>query len=215
MSSLSDPARFAQAQACDLADTLQWFGMSAEDAQACASEDTVPQNWLVPLIDPPAFCPGCLALAGQDWPPGASSRFCGRCRDQLRRVHQVKRWNRDRAHQVMAGKARARQFTHEYQSVAGLASFSAFSARWRAVQGIAPLYAEDARRYLTPEMIRDLGRPLPVEMTTIILQAWRQGMLYGVPWWTPERLAAFAERHRDDQPTLFDADTLRDLEGWR
>ena len=73
---------------------------------------------------------------------------------------QCRGWNADPAHQIAAGRARAARFTHEYQSEAGHTAFAAFSARWRASQGLPPLSADDARKYVTPEMIRDLGRPL-------------------------------------------------------
>ncbi len=147
-----------------------------------------PASRLAALINPPAACPGCLAAAGQPWPADTTARFCPRCRDRLRRVHQVKRWNRDQAH----------------QAAAGLASYTAFSARWRATQGIAPLTAAAARRYVTPDMIRQpSGMPLASATKEAIYQAWCGGRLYGVLWWTPERLAARTEAPDDRQLSLF------------
>ncbi|SRR5579875_650992 len=131
---------------------------------------------LLLLCDPPSACPGCLAQAGQPWPADTTSRFCPRCRDRLRRMAQVRRWNRDPVHQAMAGRA----------------SFDAFSARWRAQQGLATLSADAARRYVTPDMIRLLGHEIDPQTRQTIYRGWCQGWLYGVPWWTPERLAAFA-----------------------
>lgn len=155
---------------------------------------SAPVSRLAALIDPPAACPGCLAQAGQPWPADTTSRFCPRCRDRMRRVHQVKRWNRD----------------HTHQTAAGVASFTAFSARWRASQGIAPLMAAAARRYVTPPMIRQpSGAPLASATQAAIHQAWCAGKLYGVLWWTPDRLAALATAPTDErQASLFDAATL-------
>src|SRR5215467_10289740 len=90
------------------------------------------------LVNPPHYCPGCVADPGQPFPVGATSRQCARCLDRIRRVYQCARWNQDHAHQVAAGHA----------------SWDAFSARWRASGGLPPLTADAARRYVTPEMIR-------------------------------------------------------------
>ncbi len=120
------------------------------------------------LVDPPAYCPGCLAEAGLPWPDEATTRHCTHCLDRVRRVWQVNRWNRDRDHQVMAGRA----------------SWTAFSARWRASSGLAPLSADAARRYVTPDMIRGpAGVPLPPELQRVVYRSWCMGRLEHVAAW--------------------------------
>ena len=84
----------------------------------------------------------------------------------------------------MAGRARAGQFTHEYQVQAGHQSYSAFSARWRAWQGLPPLSAEAVQRYVTIEDIHGpLGKELPAVLRAEIYQAWCSGRLVGVATW--------------------------------
>lgn len=101
-----------------------------------------------------------------------------------RRVAQCQQWNTDASHQVLAGKARAAQFTPESQAAAGHASFEAFSARWRAAQGASPLFAEAVRKYVLPAMIRGpLGQPLPPDLQEEIWRAWCAGNPYGVEVW--------------------------------
>ena len=131
-----------------------------------------------------------FTTAGQSWQcpndPACPQRVqgaCRRCRDHLRRMRQVEAWNADHAHQVLAGQARAQEFTSEYQQQAGHASFAAFSARWRAEQGLGPLDAEAVRRYVTPDMIRHLSRPVPPPLQQRIYRAWCAGYLYGVGRW--------------------------------
>jgi len=120
------------------------------------------------IVDPPAYCPGCLAEAGLPFSARATTRHCPRCLDRIRRVHQCARWNQDHAHQVAAGHA----------------SWDAFSARWRASSGLAPLSVEAARRYVTPDLIRGpMGSLLPESLRRTIYRAWLAGYLVGVVAW--------------------------------
>jgi hypothetical protein len=136
-------------------------------ARAEATEAVVAAQ-VAEIISPPSACSGSVATAGQPWPERTTARFCRRCQDRLRRVHQVRQWNADHAHQVMAGHA----------------SFEAFSSRWRAGQGLAPLSAEAVRRYLNPEHIRSaLGVVLPAALQETIYRAWCAGELVGVSAW--------------------------------
>jgi hypothetical protein len=97
-------------------------------------------------------------------------------RDRERRMAQVQGWNADVAHQHLAGKGRAAQFTRESQA-----------------QGLPPLRTEAVCRYVTPDMIRDpLGRPLPAELQQRIFRAWCAGFLFGVLRWVYE--PAWAEQ---------------------
>jgi len=143
------------------------------------------------IVDPPAYCPGCLAEAGLAFPERATTRHCARCLGRIRRVYRCARWNQDHAHQVAAGHA----------------NWGAFSARWRASSGLAPLSAEAARRYVTPEMIRGpLGMLLPERLRTEIHRAWCVGQLLGVEAWLaeedapphPDGLWASAHTHGHD-----------------
>jgi len=123
------------------------------------------------IVDPLAYCPGCLAEAGLPFPERATTRHCRACLDRIRRVYQCARWNRDPAHQVAAGHT----------------SWDAFSARWRASGGLAPLAVDAARRYVTPEMIRGpLGALLPERLCMEIHRAWCVGQLFGVEAWLAE-----------------------------
>jgi hypothetical protein len=100
------------------------------------------------------------------------------------RAEQCLAWNSDPAHQRLAGQARARQFSREYQVQAGQQSFSAFSARWRARQGLAPLSVEAAVRYVTIEDIcGPLGESLPAAMRAQVYAAWCTGRLVSVTAW--------------------------------
>jgi len=137
--------------------------------------DSVRHDWrgaagscLRGIVDPPAYCPGCLAEAGQSFPERATTRHCARCLDRIRRVYQCARWNQDHDHQVAAGHA----------------SWDAFSARWRAGSGLAPLTVEAARRYVTPDLIRGpMGSLLPERLRHAIHRAWLAGYLVGVVAW--------------------------------
>ena len=91
------------------------------------------------------------------------------------RAMQCREWNADHQHQVLAGQARAQQFTPEYQAAAGHASFAAFSARWRAQQGLCPLSVNDLLRYVTPADICALGDPLPPHLQDAMYIAWASG----------------------------------------
>jgi hypothetical protein len=123
------------------------------------------------IVDPPAYCPGCLAEVGHSFPERATTRHCLRCLDRIRRVYQCARWNQDHAHQAAAGHA----------------SWDAFSARWRASSGLAPLSADAACRYVTPAMIRGpLGMLLPERLRQQIHRAWCGGHLFGVDAWLAE-----------------------------
>lgn len=105
------------------------------------------------------------------WPAGTTSRYCRGCLARARRVWRVKRWNADRAHQVLAGRA----------------SWAAFSARWRASVGLAPLSAEAVRRYVTPAMIRGpAGAFLPERLQVAIYRAWCAGQLVSLEAWLDE-----------------------------
>jgi hypothetical protein len=126
---------------------------------------------ILAVVDPPAYCPGCLAEANQPWPEGATTQHCRRCLNRIRRVYRCARWNADHVHQVAAGHA----------------SWDAFSARWRASGGLAPLSVNAARRYVTPEMIRGpLGMLLPERLRAEIHRTWCMGQLLGVEAWLSE-----------------------------
>jgi hypothetical protein len=100
------------------------------------------------------------------------------------RARQCRRWNAKRDHQVMAGKARAAQFTREHQSTAGLASQAAHFARFRAGHGSPPLCAEWVRDYVTPAMIHGpLSQPPPEPLQRIIFDTWLAGVPYVVSYW--------------------------------
>ncbi len=115
-------------------------------------------------------CSFCVALGALPWPEeGTPLRLCPE-HLRLSRVLQCRGWNADHGHQVMAGHA----------------AFAAFSARFRAEQGMAPLSADDARRYVQPDMIRSVGAPLPPELQARIHRAWCHGYLYGVLRWIYE-----------------------------
>ncbi len=134
-------------------------------------EDEELRARVISVVDPSAYCPGCLAEAGLPFPERATTRHCARCLDRIRRVYQCARWNQDHAHQVAAGHA----------------SWDAFSARWRASGGLAPLSVDAARRYVTPEMIRGpLGMLLPERLRVEIHRAWYVGQLFGVEAWLAE-----------------------------
>ena len=103
---------------------------------------------------------------------------------ELSPSEQCLQWNGDHEHQRMAGQARARQFTRDYQVQAGCRSFSAYSARWRASQGLAPLSADAVVRHVTIEDIHGpLGKELPAVLRAEIYQAWCSGRLVGVDTW--------------------------------
>jgi hypothetical protein len=93
-------------------------------------------------IDPDPCCPFCVALAALPWPDEKTP--LNLCATQLRlsRILHCRGWNAGPAHQLAAGRARARQFIREFQSAAGHAAFAAFSARWRVSEGLPPLSAE-------------------------------------------------------------------------
>jgi len=121
-------------------------------------------------------CPICVTLGALPWPEGiegrggdAAGEAVRLCPAHLRlwRVLQCRGWNADAEHQALAGRA----------------SWAAFSARWRAGQGLPPLSVEDARRYVSPDMIGHLGMPLPSELRAAIHRAWCAGQLLGVPAW--------------------------------
>jgi hypothetical protein len=99
-------------------------------------------------------------------------------------VARCRAWNADQAHQVAAGKARARTFTLAHQSAAGLASYAAFSARFRADHGSPPLNGDWVRRYVAPDQIRGpLGAALPAPLQQIIFAGWCAGIPYGTAYW--------------------------------
>jgi hypothetical protein len=100
-----------------------------------------------------------------------------------RQRQQCQQWNADSLHQVMAGRARARQFTHAYQSACGQAAQTAFMARWRAANGLPPPSAEAVRTYVTSDMIRHPTRPISPIMQHSIYDSWCAGVLYGVGYW--------------------------------
>ncbi len=147
--------------------------LETEEVQASASRQfsacpASSGSAIAAMVDPPAYCPGCLAEAGLPFPEHATTRHCKACLDRIRRVCQCARWNRDPAHQIAAGHA----------------SWDAFSARWRASGGLAPLSVHAARRYVTPEMIRGpLGMLLPERLRMEIHRAWCMGQLLGVEAW--------------------------------
>ncbi len=95
-------------------------------------------------------------------------------------------WNADRAHQVAAGKARAKAFTSEYQSAAGSASFIAFSARMRAEHAGVQLFPQEAARYVQPADIRCPYGPLPFVLQQCIHAAWAAGQGWGIDHWLAE-----------------------------
>jgi hypothetical protein len=139
-----------------------------DDVLPSPKEEAAVAARIAALVDPPAYCPGCLAERGERWPDGATTRHCPRCLDRIRRVYQCARWNADHAHQVAAGRA----------------SWDAFSARWRASTGLAPLTVEAARRYVTSEQIRGpLGTFLPEALRAAVHRAWSAGLLVGVAAW--------------------------------
>lgn len=99
-------------------------------------------------------------------------------------VLRCQAWNADRAHQVMAGKARAKQFTTAHQSAAGVASFAAFAARFRAEHGSPPLNGQWVARYVTSEQVRGpMGIALPAPLQAIVHAAWCAGLPYGIDYW--------------------------------
>jgi hypothetical protein len=131
-------------------------------------------------------CLFCIVLAALPFPDAAegSSEHCCAFHRRVLRQLQCLGWNTDHDHQVLAGQARAQQFTPEYQQAAAFASWAAFSARWRASQGLGPLSAEAVRKYLTPEQIRGpLGLPLRPDLQATIYRAWRAGELRHVAAW--------------------------------
>ncbi len=134
-------------------------------AEAVGSADSAS---IAAIVDPPAYCHGCVAEAGLPFPARATTRHCSRCLDRIRRVYQCARWNQDHMHQVAAGHA----------------SWDAFSARWRASSGLAPLAVDAARRYVTPDLIRGpMGSLLPERLRRTIYRAWLAGYLVGVVAW--------------------------------
>lgn len=99
-------------------------------------------------------------------------------------TEQCLEWNRDPAHQRMAGQARSRQFTRDYQTQAGHCCFAAFSARWRAGQGLAPLSVEAAQGYVTIDHIRGpLGQVVPPALRAEVYAARCTGYLVSVATW--------------------------------
>jgi hypothetical protein len=124
---------------------------------AAQEDETTSLAGIAAIVDPPAYCPGCLAEAGLPFPARATTRHCARCLDRIRRVYQCARWNQDHAHQVAAGHASS---------------------------GLAPLSVEAARRYVTPEMVRGpMGSLLPGWLRRSIHSAWLAGYLVGVVAW--------------------------------
>jgi hypothetical protein len=139
-----------------------------EDSAAQAVGNVTSAACIAAIVDPPAYCPGCLAEAGLPFPARATTRHCPRCLDRIRRVYHCARWNQDHAHQVAAGHA----------------NWDAFSARWRASSGLAPLSVEAARRYVTPDLIRGpMGSLLPEGLRHAIYRAWLAGYSVGVVAW--------------------------------
>ncbi len=137
-------------------------------AEAVDSVTSAATASIAAIVDPPAYCPGCLAEASLPFPTRATIQHCLRCLDRIRSVYRCARWNQDHAHQVAAGHA----------------SWDAFSARWRTSSGLAPLSVEAGRRYVTPEMIRGpLGMLLPEQQRAKIHRAWCVGQLVGVEAW--------------------------------
>ncbi len=164
-----------------------------EDAQALLPD----------ALDP--SCPFCIVLAALPFPTGnaAGEHYCSFHLPLWRRL-QCQGWNADHTHQVLAGKARAQQFTPDYQQTAGFASWEAFSARWRASGGLAPLSADAARKYVIPDLIRGAcGLAVPPDLQQTIYRAWCAGLLCHVTAWQsddpppePEGLwATQQERH--------------------
>ena len=99
------------------------------------------------------------------------------------RAEQCRAWNASRAHQVLAGKARAAGMTYEERAKGGYASSAKQGAIWRAQQGLAPRLVADAQ-LLTPEDIRSFsGQSLSHELRQRILRAWRAGVLLNVGYW--------------------------------
>lgn len=96
---------------------------------------------------------------------------------------QCQAWNADRAHQVAAGQARARGFTHAHQSAAGMTAFQAFSARMRASHGSPQLFPLAAAKYVEPDEIGSFAGALPPALQAIIHAAWAAGNGWGVDHW--------------------------------
>ena len=149
---------------------------------------------------PDPSCTFCIVLAalpfpedrGQETradegPEGASEVVCAFHWLLYRRLQcqgRCQGWNADRTHQVLAGKARAQQFTTAYQQAAGHAAWDAFSARWRALQDLAPLSAQAGRKYLTPDLIcGSLGLELQPALQQSIYQARCAAYLRHVTAW--------------------------------
>ena len=92
------------------------------------------------------------------------------------RAMQCPEWNADHQHQVLAGQARAQQFTPDYQAAAGHASFDAFSARWRAQQGLCPLSVNHLLLYVAPsDICGPLGQWLSPHVQEAVYAAWAAG----------------------------------------
>jgi hypothetical protein len=148
-------------------------------------------------------CSGVSALAPSDAPAAKQKEVNTlRMRSQQDPVpaERCLAWNSDLAHQRLAGRARARQFTRDYQTQAGQCSFSAFSARWRAEQGLAPLSVEATERYVTIEDIRGpLGQPLPASARAAIYATWCTGRLVGVAEWLEHHQPAATETSSTEQ----------------
>lgn len=119
-------------------------------------------------------CPDCQSAAAIALPLETLVRLCN---DHLaaRRQAMCRARDADPAHQRTAGIARGAGRTRADQSAAGHASQTAFSARWRAEQGLAPLSTAAVRRYLTPDLIKFLGQPLPMTVQQQIYDAWCAG----------------------------------------
>jgi len=58
--------------------------LSAPAAERLDDVDGVAAR-IAALVDPLAYCPGCLAGAGTPWPAGATTQHCPRCLGRLRR----------------------------------------------------------------------------------------------------------------------------------
>ncbi|HET9751314.1 MAG TPA: hypothetical protein VFP52_00065, partial [Myxococcales bacterium] len=146
--------------------------------------DALPIGQALPMArDPDPRCPFCVALAALPWPAEGTERLCAPHLTRWRQL-QCRGWNADPQHQVMAGQARARQFTPASQQQAGFASWDAFSARWRAAGGLAPLSADAVRKYVTPDLIRGVcGLSLAPELQADIYRAWCAGQLAHVVAW--------------------------------
>ncbi len=130
-------------------------------------------------------------------------------RDRDRRLAQVQGWNADVAHQQLAGKARAAQFTHESQAQAAHARNDQQEALFRAQQGLPPLRVEAVRRYVTPDMIRDpLGRALPSQLQHHIYRAWCAGLLGVLRWVYEPEWAEQIEAALDREQAGWEQSTL-------